>query len=287
MPLLLRCLATLALLAPTVALLLGWYMVALVDFQGQPLESFNVVRAEGGYPLLWYHLFSEARPVEWLQWSCQGVGFCVALTGYVHARRHTRWLERRVFFLLSAGLLLMLAEDSLNVRHMMADAYWIPWFESYVSSRQIRMVWESFFYLCLSALMVSALWIMLTSGAPWLLPSRRLILAYSIYGMVGFGSALRRINDWQERLGHWLIERTRAMELPAWEEAYRRYEAALEANPDYEFTLGYLLTDHLLEESVELIAATLLLSGILIVASRYARQVRSHRVEVEASNPVS
>ena len=287
MPLLLRCLATVALLVPTLALMLGWYMVALVDFQGQPLASFDAARAEGGYPLLWYHLFSEARPVEWLQWACQGIGFCVVASGYVHARRSGRQLERRVFFLLSAGLLLMLAEDSLNVRHLMADAYWIPLFESHASSRQIRMVWEAFFYLCLSSLMVAAIWHMVASGAAWLRPSGRLLLAYFVYGAVGFGSALRRLGDWQERLGHWLIERTQAMELPAWQEAYRRYEAALESNPDYQFTLGYLLTDHLLEESVELIAAMLLLSGLLIVASRYAEHVRRQGLEAQAGSRVS
>lgn len=120
------------------------------------------------FPLAWYRLFSEAHPTEWLQWTLQGLGCVVAF--FVWRRLRRTGADPRVqtgWFLLAAGLFVMLMEDSQNVRHLVSDSYLIPFFEPRgVSSRQVRLVWETLFYLFLSALMVGGVLLVLTRIRP-------------------------------------------------------------------------------------------------------------------------
>ena len=147
-----------------------------------------------------------------------------------------------MFFLFAAGLFLMLLEDSLNVRHIFSDHYVIPLTQGQLEESIARPLWELSFFALLAALMASPL-LMLLKGdklglALW--TPRRLIVAYVIYGIVAFGSALRRLNDWQDRLGHWIIYTLNLDEREPWKSELERVAAQLEADPDFYFTIGYL-----------------------------------------------
>jgi len=220
------------------------------------------------FPLAWYRLFSEAHPTEWLQWTLQAVGLVVAFLLWRRlqapgsdARLRTGW------FLLAAGLFMMLMEDSQNVRHLVSDSYLIPFFEPRgIVSRQVRLVWETLFYLFLSALMVGGVLVLLTRGRPDRRTGGILLVGYALYGFAGFSSAARRVFDWQERLGNWAIERWSLLEIRTWAMAEQQLEGYRALNAGYDHTMGFVLVDHWVEESVELLSAGFLVTGFLLLA---------------------
>lgn len=257
-----------------VALLLFFYAITFAsDFYG---ASLNFPFYSEGYPLLYYHFFSEGRLVENFQWLFLAAGaVSSALIYRVIGTQPNARGERRAFFLFTAGLFVMFLEDWMNIRHLISSGYMIPLFENWLSSTHIRMIWEAIFYLCLSSIMIAGFWYLLKSGCNELKPNKRLIFGFALYGLVGFGSAFRRLFDWQERLGNAIIDGLNLKPLDSWQEAFAIYHQALERNPDYGFSPGYLLVDHLVEESLELIAASFLLSGLLAIILPYYRKLRS------------
>ncbi|SFC05274.1 hypothetical protein SAMN05660443_1336 [Marinospirillum celere] len=229
------------------------------------------------YPLVYYSIFSEGRTIEKLQWFFLASG--ALLSALVYGSIGTspaRSIERRAFFLFSAGFFLMFLEDWMNIRHLISSAYMIPLFEAWLSSTQARMIWEAVFYFFLASIMVGAFWCLLKSGSSELKPNKRLTFGFVLYGMVGFGSAFRRLFEWQERLGNTIIDSLNLKAIEAWQEAFSIYYHELEQNPDYGFSPGYLLVDHLVEESLELIAASFLLSGLLAISLPYYRKLQSY-----------
>ena len=236
------------------------------------------------YPLIYYCYFSEGRLVENFQWAMLGSGFVFSFLIYKKILV-TEKVQKRAFFLFSAGLLLMLLEDWMNVRHLISSAYMIPAFDAWLTSTQIRMIWEAIFYAFLSSIMIGAFWCLLKSNNLCLKPNKRLFFGFALYGLVGFGSAFRRLFDWQERLGNAIIEGFNLKSLDAWQQAYAIYYRALDNNPDYGFSPGYLLVDHLVEESLELIAASFLLSGLLAIILPYYKSLKQQRIHKFGSGP--
>lgn len=246
-------------------LILGWAAVITIDVLNV-FDAQNWLTAGlNPLPLLWYELFSEASPAEMLQWAALAVSFIVFATVALQLRKQSDWHRYRFAAMLSLGLLLMLIEDFLNLRHVVVDHYFPLVFgePSTYPRRTYRLIWELIFYTFLSVLMVIPFVVFWLKGVWHGTGLRILTVAYLIYGFAGFSSALRRVGDWQERLGYWLIERLNLAELPAWAESLSRMERWRELSSGYTHTLGYLLTDHLIEESIELIAATLLVTALL------------------------
>lgn len=263
----------LVLLSVFYALVLFDDFIGLIQVEGCWFDSFV-------YPLTYYCYFSEGRLVESVQWLFLGVGASSSFFIYGSIQNtQSNMLEKRAFFLFAAGLLLMFLEDWMNIRHLISYAYMIPAFDSWLTSTQIRMMWEAVFYVFLSSIMVGAFWCLLKSDNPCLKPNKRLIFGFILYGLVGFGSAFRRLFDWQERLGNAIIEGFDLKRLDAWQEAYAIYYRALENNPDFGWSPGYLLVDHLVEESLELIAASFLLSGLLAIILPYYKSLKQQRIQ--------
>ncbi|MCK8517210.1 hypothetical protein M0534_12880 [Methylonatrum kenyense] len=221
-------------------------------------------------PLLWYALFSEASPAENLQWLLIGAA-CVAMAAASWRYRLAGARTAYAFAgLLTVGLFLMLIEDSLNLRHVVVDHYFPILFGMPENDipRTYRVTWELSFYSLLATMMASGFLYFWLRGILQDTGLQLLTMGYLLYGLAGFSSALRSLGDWQERLGHWVIDRWELADLPAWSEALTRMELWKEASETYSHTLGYLLTDHLFEESLELLAATLLAAGFLNLQGR-------------------
>lgn len=250
-------------------LLFAWAAVLAVDFLNLGNAQVWWTADLEPLPVLWFELFAEGKPAENLQWAFLATGFLAFVTVALKLRTVDR-VRYRYALMLSIGLLLMLIEDSLNFRHVVVDTYFPLLFgdaDDY-PRRTYRLIWELTFYSMLSVLMVLPLFAFWRRGIWRGTGLRVLIAGYLVYGAVGFGSAMRRVGDWQERLGHWIIERFDLAALPAWQESLARMAFWHENVPDYPHTLGYLLTDHLIEESVELLAATLLVMGLLMLRRR-------------------
>ena len=252
-------------------LCIAWLAVWLVDgLNALGLQSWAIDRWWRTSPFLWYQLFSEASPIENLQWAFLSGGCVVSVLLFRAATRANDAVTRRMAFFWACGLLLMVAEDSLNIRHLFFSNYLAPAVQGGGLDREyVRLFWELAFYAGLSVFMFVPLYLYWRQR-PWgLWWPRRLFLAYAVYALVGFGSAARRVGDWQERLGEWLIAWLDPAGMPSWDRAFRLVREAHERDPESHASLGYLLVDHLVEESVEYIAAALLLSGLLVVWGRY------------------
>lgn len=260
-------------LAITVLTLL-WVWVGLADVAAWEAARTESLLSRSPLPLLWYPLFSEGRAVEIGQWTLLFMSMLLAAHWWLSRRRSGSSHDRLPFLVLTGALLLMLVEDSLNLRHVVADDYLpflhaqLPGTESFVT----RLTWELSFYSALSAMMLGSITTLVLRYRPRRATFAWLVLAFGVYGSVAFGSAMRRVGEWQERLGGWLMERLGLYDLPHWQDALASVERSRENSENFTFTLEYLLVDHLVEESVELIAASLLLAALLSLSRDIRRR---------------
>lgn len=259
-----------AVLLVAIVLISLWLTVILVDFLNVGQVQVEILdRRYSGLPLVWYWFFREGQLVENLQWLLLGLSTLLIIIVWFELRRQTGKRIQAVLVILFFGLALMLVEDSLNFRHAMSGVVFVPLLQDStdLSVGEIRMLWEASFYLMLASLMaipIYLLWkdrLLSPSTFRWLIP------AYGVYGLVAFGSALRRIGNWQERFGEYVIYRFSLLELPAWQQSFDLITHRPTWMPPSSYKLGYLLTDHLFEESVELIAAILLLVALTKLAN--------------------
>lgn len=111
------------LLATLLYLLLTWGAVIAVDIHDLWGLQKVLDDAEGYHYMLWVNLFREAGPTEWLQWALLAGGAGVGLHAW-HRTQHAgpRWLAM-AWFVLAMGVVLMLLEDSLNIRHVLGEDY--------------------------------------------------------------------------------------------------------------------------------------------------------------------
>ena len=243
----------------------SWSLAFVVDIF-RLLDFYSVIPdPKYDFPMLWYYLFSEASPTEKLQWSFQLLGLLCVLTLWARLRNSNN--QRSVYwFALSAGLFIMLIEDSLNFRHITYSYY----IEDHLSSfdgmvRYHKTIWEVFFYSLLSSLMIYSGFNLVKILKPDRTCLVYLVTGYFLYGIVAFGSAMRRVYDWQERLGEWIIEKYALYEIPYWAYASDSLAYARDNIEGYTHTMGYLLIDHWYEETLELLAAGFLITGVLLL----------------------
>jgi len=249
-------------LTAMVGLVTCWGIVYHVDIALNPI-AWAQMNALG---MAWYALFSEGGVVENAQWLLLATALSVALWCWAQILvQNPRSSLRTPVFLLAAGLALMLIEDSLNLRHMVSDRVLANAFFVEPLPSHVRMTWETSFYLALAGTMLASMVLIWRRGALSRSTLALVVVAYATYGLVGFGSALRRLGDWQERLGAYIIARFELLGLPNWADAAQRIEGWRAADPDYTYTIGYFLVDLLVEESVELIAASLLTAAVISV----------------------
>ena len=243
----------------------AWILVAMVDFLNFGGVQSWMREQQSPMPLVWYHIFSEGRWIERGQWLLLGGAALCAFSMWRWTRREAVSELDLALLLLFAGASLMLIEDSLNFRHVIADHYLATLFEDSTLPKTVRMAWVGAFYLFLSALMIGPVAVLFLYRSF----SKRVYLltfaAYGLYALAGFGSALRALGRWQETLGDWVILRVNLAELPAWSHTLENMAHWRETIDGYTFTLGYLLIDHLVEESLELMAAGLLLAAFLAI----------------------
>ena len=269
------CLAPIALVVTW--LIFSWSLAFIVDIF-QLVDFYSIIpNPKYDFPLLWYFLFSEASPTENLQWILLFLGFITALILWFKLKQNRK--SQAVYWLaLAAGLLIMLIEDSLNFRHLVYSYY----IESHLNSMELmapyyKTIWELFFYSLLSALMIYSGYNLVSSLKPSGVCFAFLFTGYFLYGIATFGSAARKVYDWQERFGDWIINKYALYEIPNWEHGLNSLAYARENIEGYTHTMGYLLIDHWYEESLELLAAGFLITGILLLARCQFEQINTKR----------
>ncbi|QBI20304.1 hypothetical protein ER308_12510 [Egibacter rhizosphaerae] len=221
----------------------GWAAFLLVDVLD--VGGAQALLEELEQPLVFFHLFGEARPTEWLQWAALGTSGVLAglIAGQLSAGERTRVAGAWTLF--AFGMVAMLIEDAGNPRHRVAE------YAERLAGSTAGTVAELMVMGAVAALpLLAAIW------AGWHLlraaPGRRYLLAgYAVYGIAVLSSATRSL--WYERTGAALLGDQLA--------------PFMHGDPP-EDRVNFYVLDHLYEESLELVAATLLLVGTIASLER-------------------
>ncbi|MCC5827328.1 hypothetical protein [Alkalimonas sp.] len=171
----------------------------------------------------------------------------------------------------------MYAEDCFNVRHVTS-----AWLGEYVLGYDVtsmewrrslsRTVIELAIYVAMAAVMAVA----------YLIIWRQRLLSkwqmtfftggYLFYGIATFASASRNIGDWYAKVGTWLFEHLAAAYSLPWQGSDIIH---------YQDPLGFWWMDYVIEESVELLAASLLASaGIYLFSHSPDEETHSRIAQV-------
>jgi len=236
-------------------LLMAYAAIILVDVHNYFGLSDLLMEHIPDTPLLWYQMFTEEGPTEILQYT-MNLGSVIVLclvSGVMLAKKH-RYFGRFFLFALVVGF--MLLEDTGNIRHLVRDVttHLLGIEEGYSSI--IGILIEVGIYGVIGFLMVFSLFRIRRLLFIHKRAFKFLITGYVVYGLVAFTSATRHFNDWYPRLGDAIIDRFNLLEIDAWRIASEHYAAEGRR-------LGFYFIDNLFEESLELLAATLLFAGFL------------------------
>lgn len=232
-------------------LLLAWTAFWLIDV-------FNVfglrdALVAGPHQQIWFRLFREGRPTEMLQWAALGGA---ALVGGVLAGMHLAQQRRACamfWLLMGIAAVLMLIEDAGNPRHYFGEM------ARYHIGSPAQIATELAYFAILAAFPLYALlryW-----RCPWACPSTRryLIAGIAFYAIAGIASGTRDIGHWYVQVGGYIDQVVLGGRL-----------IPLTDDPWQTGGLGFHLMDALVEESIELVGATLLFAAAL----SYLRFVR-------------
>ncbi len=244
-------------LAITWLAVIAWDIFDLFGWQGAAAycpQSWN---------LLWICLFREAGPTEVLQWTLLATSVLIALHGRHHAWKIGNTNHAMIFMLLATGLTLMLLEDSLNVRHHFTVSVLQPIWSPDPVPTTARTAWEAFYYLVLALIMLAPVLILLRRTSPSIRVLASMGVAYAVYGLAAASSAFRYVDSAYSRLGDLLITTLPMTSANHWQHAQARIAQWHEKNPEETRTLGFYLMDMMVEESLELLGALLLLAALV------------------------
>jgi hypothetical protein len=259
-------------LSVTLVYLLACYFLFLVVDVFDVLGSRELLGRDDGMPL-WFHLFGEAMPTEWLQWSWLASTSIVAAMAASRAFSVSRAQIARFLLLLSVAGALMLIEDAGNVSHQQAQLLQQITGESDLARVGGRLP----VFVVIAAVPTYAL-IRYWSALREYPYSHRLFLAgYGIYGLAAFSSVPANLAfDFYDRAGGWVVDTLLGGRLVPVEDYW---------GIDGDAT-RLVFMDFVYEESLELIAAGLLLAAALSLYGtlRAARDIGP--TPVEAVGPV-
>lgn len=193
---------------------------------------------------LWARLFTEAGPTERLQWTLLFACSAACLWGLRATGAPYRFLA-----LMAYGTILMLVEDSVNLSHI--AVYRLGARGDMVGTMSARLA----VYGLVAALPVLAFaryWRHLRAGRA------ALASGFVLYGTAAAMSVPANLFGLYQRIGPWIIQQVGIPSAPPGTFEFPEYDI-----PD---TTGVAFLDLAVEESLELLGATLLLSGLLSVA---------------------
>lgn len=187
---------------------------------------------------LWYHLFRNRGPVEWMQWIYMSITFLLSayLAGAASERGRTR--DRIFWLLIAAGFTLMLIEDAGDVRLIFAH------YGRELFGWQRHYIEMLYFLFTASPLLIAWLKYRKTvTTMPTLLPY--IYTGTFLYAAAAGASALREFRSFYYVIGDFL-------------------SVVLTA----ETIQGFFLVDFMMEETVELMAAALLCSSVILYQTK-------------------
>ena len=269
-------LAKLPFLGALLVLSLGWTLVVLVDGYGYPVPLVPAPE-EMRFGVLWFELFSEGRFVERVQWGLLGFACLTAL--FARLSLSVAHGDPAVSTTaLAGGLALMLLEDSVNLRHVGAYLVLQRFGDGAIGSSLLCGGFELVYFGLLALMMIAPLVVFARARVLSRGTCRWLFAAYGVYAFAGLFSVSRTFGSdggLQGAFGTWLIDRLDLLSRPNWLAAETSFHEHIAETDGANGSFGYLLVDHLVEESVELVAAGLLASAVAMLARDLRRNRRS------------
>ncbi len=207
--------------------LVCWIAVYLVDALG----AYEMGAGRG----MWWHLFRNRGPVEWGQWVFLSLT-SLSAAAFVGIYRERKLRKDQIFWaLVSASFMLMFIEDAGDPRHVLAEYGALLY-----GIRRMRTE-AVFFIFILSPLVIALLryWKVATSVPPQ--TRFYFLLGGFFYGVAASSSLFREQGGFYHILGERLSQSLTYGNVPA-----------------------FYLMDFVLEESLELVAASIIFAGILM-----------------------
>ncbi len=246
---------------------LAWLISYLGDVHNFLGLTDRLINRGAERPFMWYYLFMEGSPTEWLQWCYLGATVLMSgiLGGQLAAKR--QWLPARFFTLLGVGTTIMLMEDAGNLRHQIKYYIRLIFGDTMRLGIAVELVFYGLLGLFLLYILVRyarVIWQQRTTR-------RFLLFGYGAYALAALASATRHIADWYDHFGNWLLQIAGLYEL-----MNARFIPTNVPRP-----IGFYIMDFLVEESIELMAASALLAGVVAYFVAYQRDPKIARVDLK------
>lgn len=212
-------------------------------------------------PYFWMIVFFEASITEHLQWSFLILTLVIIILFILSNHRVLTKKNALPWFVLFIGVYWMFLEDRFNIRHMITH-YLSSRVFGIDSSSALRFTsWkvssvELFLYIVMSGVMIFAFVLISKNHKRNQHGQKFLIMGYIFYGMAAFSSASRHIGNWYSIVG----SRTLNFIISGRE---LRWSGTTLCAHSWR-TLGYWFMDLVIEESIELMAATFLFVAVLV-----------------------
>lgn len=232
----------------------------LIDIQGGNIFGLGdwISEQTNSFSLFWIHFFKEGSYTEVLQWTFLGISIVVStFLGIAKYRKHSK--VPVIFVLLVVGLFLMLLEDIVDLRHIISDMMGYYFFDAdpfgleWKMSTQ-RLIIELVFYVLLGSIMVISLIYILLDKDNSPTGKKLFFSGCSFYALAAVFSATRNIGSWYSIVGTRFLNTFIKGNEVGWSGDTVVYGVK---------PLGFWFMDLVVEESLELIAVTLLLGGLL------------------------
>lgn len=237
-----------------------WWLVALVVTTGYLAAAWIVVfffeiyqREPRWCPSFvnfnYYLFFREGSFTEVLQYVTLLLS-AVMVAGILAHRYQRGELLSAGWALLLLGLVLLYIEDAHNTRHMLTALAGVD-----RGAPLAQAAIELGYYALLGGVMMGGLWWILKEARSPRVGITLFLVAYPTYGAIALASATRHIGEWYRQVGSWLLGHfPERIFLPGVETAFALCDP-IDA---------FLFMDGMVEESIELLAAALLLAAVLV-----------------------
>ncbi len=224
-------------------LVFAWTVFIVVDILG--VVDLGINRP------MWLLLFND-RPVEWTQWFL--FVFAVVASAYLAGRLDAskRVKVARFFFLFSIGLGLMLIEDAGDIRHVISrEVQRVAGSE--IMGVHFRVVSDVPYFTALAFIPVYA--VLRYGRYVWESTKIRFYLAsgFLLYAIAAMGSGIRHLGGFYITIGAWIDRTFFGNQFPV-PEGMTQERA------------HFFIVDSVIEESIELLALTMIFAAILAYA---------------------
>ncbi len=214
------------------------------------MESYTV-------PFLWNFLFTESGPIELLQWIF--LGSLALSSAYAAGILENKGETKKRFFWswFSIAGILMLMEDTMDIRNFFLRGQWpLEW--------QTMNILETFYFLLLAAIPIYAVARYGKSIKENRVTTILLILGFVFYGSAAFVSGPADLTSFNYNLGNFMHDSTAFIGGDELSDLYIETDKALDEKYDGDYMgVNHRFVDYLIEESLELLGATMLLASVL------------------------